>query len=261
MRRSDRRILSALVASGAFCVLHPWLVALTFTEYPLDSMWASDSRPPLLVYEAPIDDSAGPMSILSQLRLLPNSAARPSYGITILTDELRLSLRTGVGFRPSELSETSAIASWTPSKSLLQSHTNQRVQTAGYSWPFVSAASDYDDSWTTTSNSGSMVSGLPLNGIELSGASTIAIARDRLPRSLPTRPVWIGLTGDLVVAWLAAFLASFPIQIVGRAITGKRRGWSWDVCPGCGYRVKGLSTCPECGAVRPHKQPTPRQPA
>jgi hypothetical protein len=63
------------------------------------------------------------------------------------------------------------------------------------------------------------------------------------PTSLPLMPLWPGFAIDValhaVLSWLLCF-APFTLRRVLRARRGR--------CLGCGYDMRGLDACPECGA-------------
>lgn len=69
-------------------------------------------------------------------------------------------------------------------------------------------------------------------------------------RALPMRPIWSGLARNTAVyagAWLAVLLVLRLGQRILRRIRGR--------CLACGYDVRGLACCPECG--RPRSGPAP----
>ena len=59
---------------------------------------------------------------------------------------------------------------------------------------------------------------------------------------LPYKPIWTGLMGDTAVLGAAAAGVAGAVKCSVRALR-RRRG----KCEGCGYEVKGLGVCPECG--------------
>jgi hypothetical protein len=62
-------------------------------------------------------------------------------------------------------------------------------------------------------------------------------------RSLPLRPLWPGFLVDTAFWGGAAFVVWSAPGFVRRGVR-RRRGR----CVGCGYELKGLAVCPECGS-------------
>lgn len=84
-------------------------------------------------------------------------------------------------------------------------------------------------------------SGLPLPWI--AGRSGSPSVREPWLR-LPIRPVWLGLLGDSALFGSAAWLLCRGPRTV-RSAARRRRG----CCEVCGYPVRGLNSCPECGEL------------
>ncbi|MBL8764174.1 MAG: hypothetical protein JNM07_07885 [Phycisphaerae bacterium] len=64
--------------------------------------------------------------------------------------------------------------------------------------------------------------------------------------SLPVRPSWAGFAGG--AAFYAAVLALLlAVPLAFRALRRRHRG----LCVRCGYDLRGLTTCPECGRAGP----------
>ncbi len=65
---------------------------------------------------------------------------------------------------------------------------------------------------------------------------------DGLPRTIPLRPIPIGLLISILVWAPACYLV---MRVVRRFIRARRRGRG--LCTICGYDIRELSACPECG--------------
>jgi len=66
----------------------------------------------------------------------------------------------------------------------------------------------------------------------------------RRPNFLPIRPLWRGFLINTL--FYAAIL--YTLLVTKRSLTYSRR-YIKHRCPTCGYDLKGLSTCPECGKL------------
>lgn len=71
------------------------------------------------------------------------------------------------------------------------------------------------------------------------------LTQTRVPRSLPIMPRWLPFLSDTLV--FAAPVALLWLGVpAARRWRRRRRG----LCPTCGYEVRGLATCPECGSIK-----------
>lgn len=69
---------------------------------------------------------------------------------------------------------------------------------------------------------------------------------------IPLTPSWPGLIADvllLTILWASILIVPFEIHRGRRLAAGR--------CAKCGYDLKGLTLCPECGAVPPAPPPAP----
>ncbi len=104
----------------------------------------------------------------------------------------------------------------------------------GRGWPFICLTSTVDATispggWTY----GRVSSGLPLR-------STQGV--DRMPRSLPLRPVWANLLFNAAFYGLLMWLGFRGLLLLPRRYR-ERHGR----CGSCGYAAGSSSRCPECG--------------
>ena len=125
----------------------------------------------------------------------------------------------------------------------------QRAQSIVYDsrgWPFLTAWCEYRRDWPDPIQD-RVHGGIPLDYEDRRGGGGIS-GQVPLPRSIPFRPIWIGVFLNTV------FYAIMAIAAI--ALVRKSR-WLWriheDSCPACGYRLVGrmASGCPECGWNRP----------
>lgn len=64
------------------------------------------------------------------------------------------------------------------------------------------------------------------------------------PRDFPIRPLWPGFL--ISTLFYAAIL--YTLLVTKRSLTYSRR-YLKHRCPTCGYDLKGLTSCPECGKL------------
>lgn len=74
------------------------------------------------------------------------------------------------------------------------------------------------------------------------GLSVPALDRSQTTWVLPVRPIWGGLTGNVLITMLLGWTAC---KLIGLARGGARR--RSGRCVWCAYEITGLETCPECG--------------
>lgn len=67
-------------------------------------------------------------------------------------------------------------------------------------------------------------------------------APSQRPLRLPVSPMWAGVAVDTAFYGAAGWCMAFGPGVVRRHLRRRRRA-----CPGCGYDVRGLGGCPECG--------------
>lgn len=65
------------------------------------------------------------------------------------------------------------------------------------------------------------------------------------PRRLPLSPIWSGLLVNTALYGTAAWLVAFGPGVVRRALRRRRKA-----CQACGYDLRALPRCPECGQER-----------
>lgn len=89
------------------------------------------------------------------------------------------------------------------------------------------------------------MSSLSRTGIRIPGSQPVEASAIR-GRTLPVLPLWGGLAGNATIwALLSAGLVESMIAFAARlrAESRSNRG----LCPGCGYDLRGVPDCPECG--------------
>mgnify|MGYP001571871268 CR=1 FL=1 len=114
-----------------------------------------------------------------------------------------------------------------------------RVAEVASGWPFRSAVCEHatvshslstgNREWST--RWGIQVSGDPTRGGE-----------PRPPRSIPLRPIWLGLLGNAAVWGCGLGFAYWGVARWKR-VRRRRR----ELCVECGYPVAEMGRCPECG--------------
>lgn len=70
-------------------------------------------------------------------------------------------------------------------------------------------------------------------------------APSQQPLRLPLSPIWPGLLVDTAFYGTLAWLAAFGPGAARRFVRRRR-----NACAGCGYDLRGLTRCPECGEGR-----------
>lgn len=108
----------------------------------------------------------------------------------------------------------------------------------GRGWPFICLASTIDATISTRGWTYGRVSW----GMRLPSTQ----GPDLMPRSLPLRPIWIGLLADTVFYGLLILLIFHAIRLSRR-----RHRTRQGRCARCGYPAGPSPRCPECGELLP----------